>query len=81
MQQVKISLQQLKVVLSRRAPHACVHARQHQGMLLMRQRVLSWENSIQIWTRVTLTPLESLRCNLTVLDGPKYNMPQMFYWI
>lgn len=77
MQQVKISLQQLKMVLSRRAPHA----RQHQGMLLMRQRALSWEISTQIWTRVTLTPLESLRCNLTVLDGPKYNMPQMFYWI
>lgn len=77
MQQVKISLQQLKMVLSRRAPHV----RQHQGMLLMRQRALSWEISTQIWTRVTLTPLESLRCNLTVLDGPKYNMPQMFYWI
>lgn len=25
--------------------------------------------------------IDSLRCNLATLDGPKHNVPKMFYWI
>ncbi len=25
--------------------------------------------------------LDSLRCNLAVSDGPKHNVPEVFYWI
>ncbi len=61
-------------------PFACMHAWQRRGMLLeTTDGVLGY--FLPDLDQGITELLESLRCNLTVSDGPKHNVPVVFYWI
>ncbi len=60
-------------------PFACMHAWQRRGMLLETDGVLGY--FLPDLDQGITELLESLRFNLTVSDGPKHNVPVVFYWI
>ncbi len=78
----EISLQQLKMILSRfYGPHVleCCLSTLGRAPNETTDGVLGY--FLPDLDKSITALLDSLRCNLVAMDGPKHNVPEVFYWI